>query len=105
MFEKNLKEIIKQTLKKIEHPEIAKTLFELGMIKDIKFEDRKVSLNLMLPLKEISIKELLIEDIKRTLKEKIPDITVEINLKKMDQEERLKFIKMAQEAWRGAWRV
>ncbi|MCK4646206.1 MAG: DUF59 domain-containing protein [Candidatus Aminicenantes bacterium] len=99
-----MKEIIKQTLKKIEHPEIAKTLFELGMIKDIKFEDRKVSLNLMLPLKEISIKELLIEDIKRTLKEKIPDITVEINLKKMDQEERLKFIKMAQEAWRGAWR-
>jgi len=101
MFEENLKEIIEQTLKKIEHPEVAKTLFELGMIKDIRYEDRKVSLNLKLPLKEIPIKEFLIEDIKRTLKEKIPDIIVEINLKEMNQEERLKFIKMAQEAWRG----
>jgi len=71
------------------------------MIKDIRYEDRKVSLNLKLPLKEIPIKEFLIEDIKRTLKEKIPDIIVEINLKEMNQEERLKFIKMAQEAWRG----
>jgi len=101
MFEENLKEIIKQTLKKIEHPEIAKTLFELGMIKDIRFEDGKVFLTLKLPLKEIPIKEFLIEDIKRTLKEKVPDIIVEINLKEMNQEEKLKFMKMAQEAWRG----
>ena len=97
----NIKEIVEQTLKKIEHPEITRTLYELGMIEDVRFEDKKISLTLKLPFKEIPIKEFLIEDIKRTLKEKIPDIIVEINLKEMDQEERLKFIKMAQEAWRG----
>lgn len=101
MLEEKLKEIIEQRLKKIEHPEIAKTLFELGMIEDIRFEIGKVSLTLKLPLKEIPIKEFLIEDIKKTLKEKVPDTTVEINLKEMNQEERLKFIKMAKEAWRG----
>lgn len=96
----NIKEIVEQTLKKIEHPEIARTLYELGMIEDVRFEDKKISLTLKLPFKEIPIKEFLIEDIKRTLKEEIPDIIVEINLKEMDQEGKLKFIKMAREGWR-----
>ena len=96
----NIKEIVEQTLKKIEHPEIARTLYELGMIEDVRFENKKISLALKLPFKEIPIKEFLIEDIKRTLKEKIPDIIVEINLKEMDQEGKLKFIKMAREGWR-----
>ena len=73
MGKEDIKEIVEKTLKEIDHPEIAKTLFELGMI----------------------------EDIKNTLKEKVSDITVEINLKEMSQEEKAKFVKMAQEAWRG----
>jgi len=75
-------------LKKIEHPETAKTLFELGVIKDITIKNRKVSLTLNLPLK-------------RALKEEAPDIIIEINLKEMGPEEKLKFIKMAREGWGG----
>lgn len=100
-MEENWKEIIRKILKKIEHPETAKTLFELGVIKDITIKNRKVSLTLNLPLKEVPIKNFLIETIKRALKEEAPDIIIEINLKEMDPEEKLKFIKMAREGWGG----
>lgn len=101
MGKEDIKEIVEKTLKEIDHPEIAKTLFELGMIEDIRFDDGKVSFILKLPFREIPIKEFLIEDIKNTLKEKVSDIIVETNLKEMSQEEKAKFVKMAREAWRG----
>ena len=60
MVQENIKEIVEQALKKIEHPEIAETLHELRMIKDLRFEDRKVFLNLKLPFKEIPKKEFFL---------------------------------------------
>jgi len=97
----NKKNKIKKILKEIEHPEIASTLFGLGMLKDINAEENKVTLSLNLPMPGIPIKDYLINDIESAVKKENPDIKVEINIAEMNEEERTKFFAMAQGAWRG----
>ena len=93
-------ETINQVLKKIEHPEIAHTLFDLGMIKDIEIKRNKVTLSLVLPMKDVPIQDYLKKTIKEVIGEKWPSTEVIINLKEMNEQERIKFVKMAKEAWR-----
>ena len=93
---------VEETIKNVEQPEINSTLFELGMIKDISVGENEVSLTLNVPFAGISIKDMLIEGIKKALKGIIEDTSVSINVREMNDEERAKFMKMAQEAWKGS---
>ncbi len=43
MVERSKRIRMEEALKSVEHPEIAYSLFELGMIKDINIEESKVS--------------------------------------------------------------
>jgi metal-sulfur cluster biosynthetic enzyme len=91
---------IKQALSKVTHPEINYSLVDLGMIKDVVCEERKISLTLKLPFPQIPIKNILIQSIKQTLADLDSSIKVEINTEQMNQEQCDNFMKMAKEGWK-----
>jgi len=91
---------VQQALSKVMHPEINYSLVDLGMIEDVVCEEEKVSLTLKLPFLQVPVKDLLIENIKKTLVDLDSSIQVEINIKEMSQEERDNFTKMAKEGWK-----
>ena len=95
------KDKIGKILKEIEHPEIARTLFDLGMIKDVSIGENKLTFVLKVPMLSVPIKDYLIDNIKKAVKAVSEGVDVEVSLQEMDQEERAKFMAMAQEAWRA----
>jgi metal-sulfur cluster biosynthetic enzyme len=94
---------IRQALAEVRHPEIASTLVDLGMLKDIIFEGKKVTFTLALPLMGIptQVKDYLINSIHQALANLDASLEVEVNLAEMSPEERAKFFAMAQEGWIG----
>jgi metal-sulfur cluster biosynthetic enzyme len=92
-------EEVRQTVAKVRHPEIDRTLVELGMIKDIAVRDNKVILTMVLPFLGIPIKDYLV----RSVQEAVTKLGVEIVVKlaEMNQEERDVFLAVAQENWIG----
>jgi len=97
-FDKNE---VEEVLKEIEHPEIAYTLFDLGMIENVKLENNVVKLTLKVPMLGVPILDYLIASIKESIKEKFPGLEVDIDVAEMNIEERERFMRMAREAWRG----
>jgi metal-sulfur cluster biosynthetic enzyme len=98
---KNTRIKIEKALKEIEHPEISSTLFNSGMINDIDIKEDKVTLILKVSMLDIPIKDYLINDIKSALKKENEDVEVDINIEEMNEDERAKFMRIAQRAWRG----
>lgn len=92
------KEEIKKELAKAIHPEINYNLVELGMIKDIKIKNNIVSITLVLPFLEIPIKENLIDLTKESIRNL--NIKIEIKTAKMNEKEKERFMKMANEGWK-----
>jgi metal-sulfur cluster biosynthetic enzyme len=86
---------IETLLKKIRHPEINNSLFDLGMIGQIEEKKDKVVVELKLPMPEVPIKAMLVDMIKKELK----DFAVEIKFSTMDDEEREKFFVLANANW------
>ena len=91
---------IEETLSKVMHPEINHSLVDLGMIEDVIYKPKHVSLTLNLPFLQVPIKSVLMEMIKKALADLDEVIQVEINIEQMSQEERDKFTKMAKEGWK-----
>jgi len=91
---------IEQALSKVMHPEINYSLVDLGMIKDVVSERKKVSLSLKLPFLQVPVRELLIESIKKALYDLDNTIQVGIDMEQMSQEERENFAEMAKEGWK-----
>ena len=94
---------IHQALAKVRHPEIDRTLVELGMIKDVSIDVKKIILTLALPLMgiPIEVKDYLMSSIRQAITNLDMDLEVTINLTEMNPEERTKFLVMAQEGWLG----
>ena len=94
-------EDVHQAVGQVMHPEISHTLVELGMVKDIALKDDEVSLTLVLPLLGIpaSIKDYLVN----SLRQAVMKLGVKVNVKiaEMSQQERLTFLAMEQEGWKG----
>ena len=80
----------RRVLKKAIHPELDKSLIELGMIRNIKIEKNKIIINLVLPFLHVPIREQLIEIIKQAIKKSF-DILPKIKIKEMNQKEKKKF--------------
>ncbi len=97
----DIKRNIETALKRIEHPEITRTLFDLGMVKNIDIQEGKVALTLKVPMLDIPIKDYLIKDIESAVKREDENVRVEIDIEEMDKDERERFTKIAQEDWRG----
>ncbi len=94
-------EDIHQAIEQVMHPEINRTLVELGMVKDITLKDNEVTLTLVLPLLSIpaSIKDYLMSSLRQAVMEL--GAKIEVRLAEMNQEERLAFLAMEQENWKG----
>jgi ATP-binding protein involved in chromosome partitioning len=92
-----------RALAEVNHPEIARTLVDLGMLRDIIVEGRKVSLTLALPLMGIptQIRDYLVISIRQALANLDASLKAEINVVEMSAEERAKFLVMEQEGWIG----
>lgn len=91
---------VEPALSQIMHPEINYSLVDLGMIKNVICEGKKVDLTLKLPFLKVPVKDLLITNIKKTLADLDNSIQVEINIEEMNQEERNNFTKMAKKGWK-----
>jgi len=94
---------IRQALAGVNHPEIARTLVDLGMLKDIMVKGKKVSLTLALPLMGIptQVKDYLTNSVRQALANLDASLEIDINLAEMNPQERAKFFAMEQEGWTG----
>lgn len=92
---------IHQAIDQVMHPEINRTLVELGMVKDITLKDNEVTLTLALPFLGIpaSIKDYLINSLRQAVMKL--GAKVEIRIAEMNEEKRLAFFTMEQERWKG----
>jgi len=92
-------EEVRQTVVKVRHPEIDRTLFELEMIKDIAIGDNKVILTMVFPFLGIPIRDYLVHSVQETVTKL--GVEIEVKLAEMNQEERDAFLATAQEDWIG----
>jgi len=91
---------IEETLSKVMHPEINHSLVDLGMIEDVVYKQKHVSLTLNLPFLQVPVKSVLMEMIKKALADLDSSIEVEIDIQQMTEKQREKFVKMAKEGWK-----
>ncbi len=90
---------IHQALAKVRHPEIDHTLVNLGMLKDMIVEGKKVTLTLALPLMGIptEVKDYLMNSIRQALANLDVSLEVTINLTQINPGERTKFFTMVKD--------
>ena len=94
------KEKIEEIIKEIEHPEINQTLFQLGMIGDIKVDSKDVFVELKVPFLGVPIRNYLIGSIENAVKKHIPGANVKVETVEMTPKERMQFMEMAQMYWK-----
>jgi metal-sulfur cluster biosynthetic enzyme len=91
-------------IQQVEHPAIASSLVDLGMIRDIVYssEDKTVSLTLVLPVLDIpqNIRDYMIHSLYQALKSIDTELT-KVNQAKMTAEERQVFLTLEQQNWKG----
>lgn len=92
-------DIVSDRIKRVMHPAINMTLFDLGMIRDIKVIGNNASLVLVLPSPEIPIRDLLIATLKNSVKE--IGVELEVIIGQMTADEIQVFIAKEKEAWKG----
>jgi metal-sulfur cluster biosynthetic enzyme len=94
-------EDVHKAIGQVMHREINRTLVELGMVKDIALKDDEVTLTLTLPFLAIpvSIKDYLVNSLHQAVMKL--GAKVQIRVVEMNQEERLAFLAMEQESWKG----
>jgi Mrp family chromosome partitioning ATPase len=83
-------------LRKVLHPEIKRNLVELAMIKDVVVEASHVTFALVLPFKEIPVKDDLVQRAREAVAALNPGLEVEVRLTEMSQQERAAFTTAAQ---------
>ena len=91
---------IDRALSEVMHPEINQSLVNLGMIEDLVYKQKHVSLTLNLPFLQVPVKGVLLESIKKALADLDSSIEVEINIKQMTEQQRENFTKMAKKGWK-----
>ena len=95
--------IIQEAIGKVEHPAIATTLLDLGMLKDITVNpDGKIALALVLPLPNIpeNIRDFLIKSIESAAQSAGGELDT-VKLALMNEEERQNFLTKEKLYWRG----
>ena len=90
---------IRQVIEQVRHPAIDYTLMELGIIKDVVIEGKKVALTFAFPFPGIPIKDLLIDSVRLPLENLGAEVEVETTV--MSEEELEKFRVMERDGWKG----
>jgi len=83
-------------LRQIMHPEMKRNLVELGMIKDVTVGNDGVTLTLMLPFKEVPIKDDLVRSVREAVASLDSELPVDVKLGEMSQQERTAFMTAAE---------
>jgi len=91
---------VQQALSKVMHPETNHNLVNMGMIEDVVYKQKYISLTLNLPFLQVPVKGVLVESIKKALADLDNSIEVEINIEQMTKQQRKFFMKMAKEGWK-----
>jgi len=94
-------EDVHQAIGQVMHPEISRSLVELGMVRDVALKGDEITLTLVLPFLGIpaSIRDYLMNSLRQAVMGL--GTKVEIGTAEMNQEERLVFLAMEQEGWKG----
>jgi len=88
-----------QTIESVQHPAIATSLVNLGILQDIDFEDNTVKATFVWPFANIPIKGQLIDSIKIPLQNM--GLNFEYDERIMDESEREKFLELEKKYWKG----
>lgn len=92
-------EDVRNVLAWVNHPMIDRSLLELGIIKHIAVEQRKVKVTLAFPFPNIPIKDHIIHSVREPLQKLGAEIEVKLTV--MNHDELQKFLAMEQDAWKG----
>ena len=95
---KTKKDVLK-IISNVKHPAIDYSLLDLGMVKNIEITDNSINLTFAFPFPNIPIAEALINSIEMPLKNIGYNLEYDIVL--MTEKEKLKFLQMETEAWKG----
>ncbi len=87
---------VSEALRQVMHPEMKRNLVELEMVRDIVVGDGSVTLTLMLPFKQIPIKDDLVRGVQGAVAALDPDLEVKVELAEMSQQERAAFMTAAE---------
>jgi len=89
----------------VEHPAIASSLVDLGMIRDVDIvsEENTVSLTLVLPVINIpqNVLNYMVNSLYQAIKDAGSELT-KVQIAQMTEDERQKFYLMEQQNWRGS---
>ena len=104
MIENVTENSIHEAIQQVEHPAIASSLVDLGMIRDVVYnsEDKTVSLALVLPVLNIpqNVRDYMVNSLYQALKSVDVELT-EVNVAQLTEEERQVFLALEQQNWRG----
>ena len=91
-----------QVLASVEHPEIAVTLTELGMINDANVEGTTANVTMALPM--LGIPEMVRNALVESIREPIEELGLQLAVQfvEMTPEIRTKFFTLSQANWKGA---
>ena len=89
-------EQVLDALRQVMHPEMKRNLVELGMIKDVVLKDGGVTFTLVLPYKEIPIKDDLVRSVREAVAALDAGLKIEVKLAEMSQQERAAFMTAAE---------
>ena len=96
------KEQIVKAINEVEHPEIAMSLVNLGMVRDVSVEDGDASFTLVVPMMGIpeAIRDYMIGSVTEAV-EKAGGKVKEVEIAVMNDEERQAFFGKEQSHWKG----
>jgi metal-sulfur cluster biosynthetic enzyme len=103
MSDNNTNQNIIDALESVEHPSIAATLLNLGILRDLAVaDDQKVMLTLALPFPNIpdNIRDYMVTS-RAAAAQSGGGQLLEVNLALMNDEERQNFLTTEQQNWRG----
>ena len=95
-------EQIDSAIAKVDHPEIAMSLVDLGMIKDVKVDGEDVTFTLLVPFLGIPevIRNYMINSVAKAVEDAGARVT-EVNIEAMSDEGREAFFNKERANWKG----
>jgi len=103
MTNTNNSQNIIDALEKVEHPSIAATLLDLGMLRDVEVtSDGKATLTIILPFPGIpeNVRDYMINSLKAAAKSAGGELN-KVEIAVMNEAERQNFLTKEQQNWRG----
>lgn len=94
-------EAIIQAIQRVEHPEISRSLVDLGMVQDIQVSEDRVALKLVLPFLgiPIAVRDYMVHSLQQAVAGF--DAELEIQVAEMTPAERQRFLMLEQQNWRA----